>query len=193
MKKRLVALSLLVGASASAGESAQPYRAEGRAAQIKGAIVALGEAPPALVKEGAGYARTLQRGACSAGAQRLQVECMIVALGRYCRDRGEAAQKCALYMDIVASNVLADERLVPREKRYEIIRTNTDYRPALARELHRVQGALAVDFRLRSGDAEDPDTLAKNIDRYCLTTGDDTHLAYQTCVSSLVWFIKGPK
>jgi hypothetical protein len=170
-----------------------PFGADSRAAHIADALTAVAETSPAVLKEGADYARVLERGACSAGAQRLRIECLLVALQRYCHDRGDAeARRCALYMDVVVSNVIADRRLIPTEKRYQIVRANVDYRPALARELRRVQGTLAVDFRLRMGDTEDTRAMAKNIDRYCLEGGDGSAISYQACVSSLVWFIKGP-
>jgi hypothetical protein len=119
---------------------------------------------------------------------------MMVATRRYCHDRGDAeARRCPAYMDVVVSNVLADERLIPPDERYRIVRENVDYRPALARELRRIQGTLAVDFRLRTGEAQDDGALAAKIDGYCLSSADETKLSYQSCVSSLVWFIRGPQ
>jgi hypothetical protein len=192
MKARSGFLALLLAASVSvnAAEPPRAYRVDARVAHIRGALAALGETAPAELQQGIELARALERGACSAGAYRLRVECLLVAMKRYCHDRGGAeAQRCPRIMDVIASNVLADERLIPPEKRYQIIRENQDYRPALARELSRIQGTLAVDFRLQTGDAEDLDTMAANIDRYCLTSADETKLSYQACASSLVWFI----
>ena len=80
-------------------------------------------------------------------------------------------------MDVVVSNVLADERLIPPETRYAIMRDNKDYRRALAHELWRIQGLLAVDFRLRMGDAGDPATTAANIDRSWIGTDVATTFA----------------
>ena len=190
--------ALLVGALVAvsvpgAADPPKPFGVEARVAHIAGALAAVAEASPAALKEGLDYARVLDRGACSAGAQRLRVECLIVAVQRYCHDRGEAeARRCALYMDVVVSNALADRRLIPPERRYQIVRANPDYRPALAREVRRIQGTLAVDFRLQTGEAKDNATLAANIDRYCLAGVDDALFSYQACVSSLVWFIQGP-
>ena len=194
MKVRVAILALLLAASVSvsAAEPPRPYRRDARVAHIRGTLKALTETAPADLQQGIDFARALERGACSAGAYRLRVECLLVAMKRYCHDRAEAeAERCPRTMDVIASNILADERLIPPEKRYQIIRNNQDYRPALARELLRIQGTLAVDFRLQTGDAEDLDTMAANIDRYCLTSADETKLSYQTCASSLVWFIVG--
>ena len=63
---------------------------------------------------------------------------------------------------------------------------------ASERERRRIQGTLAVDFRLHEGDAVDTRAMAANIDRYCTGGVDDSMFSYQACVSSLVWFIKGP-
>ena len=196
MKVRFVFLALLLAASisVSAAEPPRPFRIDARVAHIRATLSALTETTPADLQQGVDFARALERGACSAGAYRLRVECLLVAMKRYCHDRGEAEaasgmDRCARTMDVIASNVLADEQLIPPEKRYQIIRENQDYRPALARELLRIQGTLAVGFRLQMGDAEDLDTMAANIDHYCLTSADETKLAYQTCASSLVWFI----
>jgi hypothetical protein len=114
----------------------------------------------------------------------------MVAVQRYCRDLGGAnAARCPLTMDIVVSNVLAEDRLIPLDRRYQIVQANTDYRQALADELRHIQGNLAVDFRLATGEVRGTSELAASIDRYCQATADDTRFAYQTCVSSLVWFL----
>ena len=178
-----------------AAEAQKPYRMDARVAYIRATLSALTEATPAELQQETDFARGLERGACSAGAYRLRVECLLVAMKRYCHERAETEGRCMRTLDVIASNVLGDERLIPTEKRYQIIRENRDYRPALARELLRIQGTLAVDFRLRTGDAEDLDTMAANIDHYCVTSADETKLSYQTCASSLVWFItrKDPK
>jgi hypothetical protein len=171
--------------------SATSYGSGARVAHIARTLTALAETPPERLQQGVDYARTLARGACSAGAERLRVECLMVAAQRYCRDLGDAdAARCPLAMDIVVSNVLADERLIPLDRRYQIVQANADYRLALAAELQRIQGRLAVDFRLGTGEARGTDALAVNIDRYCLATADDTKFSYQTCVSSLAWFIE---
>jgi hypothetical protein len=177
--------------TSSASPSAQPYRADLRVAHIERTLAVIAEASPAMLRQGLDYARTLSRGSCSGGAPRLRVECLVVAAERYCRDLGGAeATRCPLYMDVLVSNVLADERLIPPGTRYQIVQANADYRPALAAELRRIQGRLAVDFRLATGEARDRGDVAAKIDRYCLSSADETKFSYQTCVSSLVWFIE---
>lgn len=188
------ALALLATSAGTAAEPPRTHRKDARVAHIEGALVAIGASDPAVLQHGMEYARTLSRGGCSAGAQRLRVECMMVAMDRYCRERGEAdARRCRLSLDVIVANVLADERLIPTERRYQIMRDNKDHRAAIAKELRRIQALLAVDYRLQSGGADEPAAMASSIDRYCLATADESHLPYQICVASLVWFIKGPK
>jgi hypothetical protein len=197
MTRGVLFLAALVTVSVDgAADTAKPtpYRADLRVAHIERALTALAETPASTVQQAADYARSLARGGCSAGAQRLRVECLMVAAQRYCRDLGGSeAARCGAYMDIIVSNLLADERLIPIDRRYQIVRENADYRGALAAELRRIQGELAVDFRLRTGDPRGTADTAANIDRYCLATADDTKFSYQTCVSSLVWYIEKAK
>lgn len=193
----LVAAVALVAANAAAADPSAPYGAAARVSHIEGVLTALGHATAAELTEGSDFARALARGACAGGAERLRVECLTVAVRRYCHDRtGEVAQRCPLAMDILVSRILAEEQLIPLEKRYQIIRENRDYRAALAHEIHRLEGTLAVDFHLRAGvpaTTNDAKTLAPAIDRYCLASTDETKLSYPTCVSSLVWFLRGPQ
>ena len=173
-------------------ESPRTYRSDLRVATIKTALGVVREGPAEVLERAHEYARALDRGACSSPVMRLKVECLLTAGQRYCRNkRGVDGRRCQVSMDIAMSNVLADRQLVATERRYEILRLHRDPRRELAREVRRVQGSLAVDFRLRMGTAADKDdeTLARNIDRYCLLTADTTSLAWQACASSLVWFI----
>jgi hypothetical protein len=188
-----LAASVFATSVVAAAEPPAPFGVEARVAHIASTLTAVAEASPAALEEEVEYARTLERGACSAGSERLRVECLLIASARYCHDRTDAeAPRCTRTMDVVLSNVLADRRLIPNAKRYEIIRANRDYRPALARELLRIQGTIAIDFRLHSSGSSDVHAIATDIDRYCLGGGDDATLTYPACVSSLVWFIEAP-
>jgi len=195
MKARALLLGILLAAPMSgAAEPPRSYAVDARVAYIEGALAAVAASSPADLTKDVEQARTLARGACAAGAQMLRVECLLVAMQRICRERPDAdPRRCRFTMDVIVSNVLADDRLIPPAERYRILRDNSDYRAALARELRRIQGTLSVDFRLHTGDSEDPHTVAANIDKYCLTSADDTTFPYPTCVSSLVWFLRGPR
>jgi hypothetical protein len=180
--KRALAL-LFVAATAHAAET---HSAADRVAYIASALVAVQKAPRETLQRADEYVRALARGACSSPSPRLSAECLMTAARRYCRDKGG---DCAATTDILVSNLLGEPQVVPLQRRYEIMTREKDYRRALARELRRAQGVLAVDFRLRSGAAVDGAHLGAAIDHYCLASADETNLAWQTCVSSLVWFI----
>jgi hypothetical protein len=187
MSRALALALVVVSTSASADET---HRADQRADHIAHALAAIRQTPPASLKQESDYAHVLMRGACASSVERLQVECLMTAARRYCRNKSSAdTQRCQDGMDVIISNLLGETQLIPLDKRYQIMTHEKDYRRALAHELRRIQGALAVDLRLRMGDTADDTGLATNIDRYCLATGDEHDLAWPTCVSSLVWFI----
>ncbi len=170
----------------------ETHRADQRVAYLRQALEAVRETPRETLDRATEYARVLERGACSTAVMRLKVECLMTAAQRYCRSKKAAdARRCPIYMDLAVSNVLADHQLVPSDRRYELMRRYRDPRRELAHEVQRMQGALAVDFRLRMGESADAsdDSLAQKIDRYCVQTADTTSLAWQACASSLVWFI----
>jgi hypothetical protein len=179
----------LVAALAGHAAADETHRAELRVAHIARALAAVRQTPPATRKLESEYAHVVARGACSSSVERLQVECLMTAARRFCRDRDDA-ERCADGMDVILGNLLGEAQLIPLDKRYQIMTHAKDYRRELARELRRIQGVLAVDLAQRMGDAGDDDArLAAHIDRYCLATGDEHDLAWPTCVSSLVWFI----
>jgi hypothetical protein len=136
------------------------------------------------------YGAVYERGACSSSSERLRAECLMTAAKRFCQKRPkEEWPSCVLYSDMVVSNLLAEKRLVSNDKRYEIMKRTREWRHEVVREIRRAQGALAVDYRLRMGEATDAPTLARNIDAFCLQTADATGLSWQVCASSLLWFI----
>jgi hypothetical protein len=174
------------------GDSRQTHDAAARTAYIEGALAAVAATPPAALREAGEYARALAHGACSTGMRRLKVECLMTAARQFCKGSdAAAARRCNLALDVIVSNVIADEQLISSEKRYQIMRAYKDYRRRLAEERRRIQGTLAVDFRLRMGDFDEDARLAPAIDRYCLISADETSLAWPACVSSLVWFMRG--
>lgn len=189
-----LAMSLTIMTATAAHAEAPTHRADQRVAYIQGALAAVGATPPSALREAGEYARAMAHGGCATGMQRLKVECLMTAARQYCKNSdGAAARRCNLALDVIVSNVIADEQLIGPDKRYQIMRAYKDYRRRLAEETRRLQGALAVDFRLRMGEVEDDAKLAPAIDRYCLTSADETNLAWPACVSSLVWFLRGER
>ena len=192
MRSALAAVALAVVALVVAATPAvaASHDAEARVAELTAALAAVRDASPAALQRAGDYLRALHRGGCSSGVARLQVECLMTAARRYCK-RGEAElHGCLVVLDVLASNVLAEEQWIGPERRYELMRANRDWRHALAAELRRAQGALAVDFHLREGDTADNAALARKIDHFCLVSSDETNLAWQTCAATLVWFVE---
>lgn len=186
---RAIVVALAIALVAGSAVADETHRADQRETHIARALAAVRATPAATLADESSYAHMLARGACASSVERLAVECMMTAARRYCRGKSDA-ERCSDGMDIIVSNLLGEEQLIPLDRRYQIMTHAKDYRRELQRELRRIQGALAVDLRLRLGDAGADDArLAANIDRYCLATGDEHELAWPTCVSSLVWFI----
>jgi hypothetical protein len=175
-----------VAVALAASPPAQTHDVGHRVAHLGAALEAVRQAPPALSSQASEYASAMERGACASGVLRLKVECLMTASRRFCKGR-EAS--CPFLMDVVVSNVLAESHFVPAEQKYEIMKTHRDYRAEVAREIRRIQGGLAMDFRLRTMDSPSGQSLPARIDSYCVSAADKTHLSWQACASSLVWFI----
>jgi hypothetical protein len=173
-------------AAAPLAASSTGYDPPVRVAHLKEALGAVRAERRDVLTQIYEYVGVMERGACASEIERLRVECLITAAQKFCRSRGRV---CDVSADVIVSNVLAETQLVPSERRYEIMRRHSDYRPELVREIRRIQGALAADFRLSKGRAADDQKLSENIDGYCRATADSSRLAWQTCASSLVWFI----
>ena len=69
------------------------------------------------------------------------------------------------------------------------MRRQKDYRAALKAYVRRVQGTLATDFKLATRAGPAAADAGGRHRRYCLATADVSNLSWQTCVTSLVWFI----
>lgn len=159
-----------------------------RVAYLQLVLSAIAGAPAAERDRAVEYVRVLDRGQCAASSERMESECLTAATRRWCVGRDA---KCGALADAAISNLLAEKRLVPAERRSEITRGVPDARKAVERELARVAGSLAVDFRLHTGEPTGDDhELARRIDRYCLEAGDVSGLSWQACASTLVWFLR---
>jgi hypothetical protein len=189
----LVAVAALALASdVGARDPSAPYAKESRVVYIEEAIVALRDSYDEFLRNALKEAHSALDGTCSASSERLRVECLVIVIERRCEDVLDVdRRRCKRAMDVAVANALAAERLIPREERVQILVSSPQPRTALARELRSVQGRMAVDFRAHAKNTGDPRALASEIDRYCLGTADDARLAYQACVSSLLWYMRG--
>jgi hypothetical protein len=182
----LLLLALVVAPRVAAADA--KHDVPERVAYLERALAALRATPAAELAQANDYAHVLNRSSCASAVERLKVECLMTASRQYCKKRSDAG-RCAADMDVVVSRMLGDAQLISTEKRYQIMTQSKDYRRELARESRRLAGALAVDFRLRMGDATSDAELARKLDQFCLDTGDDHAMPWQACASSLLWFI----
>jgi hypothetical protein len=177
---------LLITAGLAAAAPPTTHGAAERVAHLERLLAVVRASDAATRGRAEAWVRALERGQCAAASERQAVECLIGAARRYCRRSGP---DCPLLLDAVITNVLADRQLIPDARRYELMQGAPDPRAAVAAELRRLQGALAVDLRLRMGEADDDAELARHIDRFCLISADATNLPWQACAASLVWFL----
>jgi hypothetical protein len=169
------------------------YAPEERTSYLSTAIEALRSADAAKVGDASNYLRTMDRNKCRSAFSRLRVQCLIQAAAKNCRSmEADRQQQCTHYSDIIVTTVLAEQLLIPEERRFEIMQKHSDYRAAFRVEVRRIYGSLAAGFRLSQHYACKPDDtvcLAKTIDAYCTDQADRQNLAWQHCAAGLVWFI----
>ena len=178
-------LALAVAASPSSKNEAT-YDQAHRVAYLKATIEAVRGTRPDALSNQYEYLAALDRGSCASPTLGLRVSCLVAAAHKFCRNQGAS---CPLTLDVVLANLLAESQFSSADARDEIMQTHRDYRQEIARRLRRIQGSLAVDFRLRAGGATDDETLARRVDGFCVETADKSNLSWQTCSASLVWFI----
>jgi len=180
-------VSPLIIAAVIAATPPARYEEAVRAAHLEQALTAIQEAKPAVLNQGQAYASAMERSACSSDNERLRADCLITAARRFCKSGAGRAEgkRCPLFMDVIASNVLAERELISTAQRYQIMRREKDFRKAINRQLQHRYGTLAVELRLAGSEGP----LGARIDRFCQATADRSNLAWQTCAAALVWFI----
>jgi hypothetical protein len=171
-------------------DGTRSYDAVRRAAYVDSALDAVGRAGAEELAKGYEYASAMDRNKCTAPTVRLKVECLTTLARAFCKGKDSG---CGAMMDVIDSNVLAEAHFVSTDRRYEIMRTHRDWRAEVAREIRRGQGTLAVDFRLHQTAGAGAGSLGKQIDGYCVAAADKSNLSWQSCASSLVWFIGASK
>jgi hypothetical protein len=143
------------------------------------------------------YAAT--RGECRADAATPAVSCLIAAARAACAaDRDRSG--CEAAADVVVTNLRAANAWVDEPTRIRLVRGSTDYRVALAGELHRRFAALAAELVLgrggSAGEADAIDRLCAERDRevHACAPGDTACVAsvpWSRCAAALVWFVGG--
>ena len=155
---------------------------------------------------------TAARTQCRSGALPPAVDCLVTAARDVCR----GDYHCELAADVIVENLRAANDWVDAQTRARLVRESTDYRAALAGELHKRYAALAAELVLAetfdAGTQVGANTgtaasraQAAAIDHLCATrdravhacTGGDTacvpSIAWSRCVAALVWFVGGAR
>jgi hypothetical protein len=182
----LLLVLLLGGAPAPASGAYEP---KARAEYLDAALSAVKSTDPKTLDKARSTVASFSGSTCASQFLRLRLDCLVEASERWCRARPKSeTAACPKVMDLAVDDFLAEEELVPRDRRLEIMRA-PDYRKKMDAEVRSVEGEIAADFQLRTAhDGGDP-ALAARIDRYCLARADASELSWQSCAGALVWFI----
>ena len=135
------------------------------------------------------------RARCNADAGVPTVACLAAEARALCT--GDA--RCVLVADVAIANLRAANDWVDAPTRAQLVRSSSDYRAALAVELHHRYAALAAELALLApgpGDAASIDQLCATRDRvvHACRDGDTAcipSIAYARCAAALVWFVGG--
>jgi len=124
------------------------------------------------------------------------VACLTEVAHRACKND----DRCELAADAAVTNLRAANDWVDQATRAGLVRASTDYRVALAAELHKRFAALAAELVV-----VDAPTPAAAIDRLCATRDRVVHacragdpacvpsLPWSRCVAALVWYVGGAR
>jgi hypothetical protein len=175
--------------------AADHYSPDARAIYISSALEAIEDADKKTLADASNYISAMDRNRCRSAFRRLRAQCLIDAAARNCKSLpADKREPCAIYLDIVVTNTLAEQQMLSEAERHAIMEKNRDYKSALRLELQRRYGSLAAGFRLSkyyscgAGSANRA-CLAAAIDGYCRDQADQQTLAWQHCAAALVWFI----
>jgi hypothetical protein len=192
-----IALSLAVPGAARGDAPtapASPGEPE-RAAYIAGLLDAITTIDRDALVNTSNYIYATERNKCQSPDVALRVGCLLEASTRNCA-HGDAAlrEQCKRVSDVVVTNRLGEKAFVSDDVRYDIMANNRDFKTAFARELHRRYAILVAEFSMSRhfpGSAADHAGLATGLEAYCRDVEGTRQLAWQTCISAVVWFIAG--
>jgi hypothetical protein len=197
---RWVALVALVALSALSARFGGVARAAPlpRAAYVARALAAVRRLGPAGCDQ---LDRTLYaaaRAQCRADTATPAASCLIAAARAACAGAPDRPT-CEAAADVIATNLRGQAALVDDATRFRLVRGSTDYRTALAAELHRRYAVLAAELVLAGGPGDDAgaiDALCARRDRalHACEAGDAAcvpSVPWSRCVAALVWFVGG--
>lgn len=203
----LAALALAAPAAAEPRDARSPLSIGPRAAYVARALAAVRSLGPAGCTELDRALYEAARARCRADAGTPAASCLIAAARAACAGAADRA-RCEAAADVSATNLRGQTALVDDATRFRLVRGSTDYRAALAAELHRRYAALAAELVLAGsaagGDgAAAVEDSARAIDELCAHRDRALHacqagdaacvpsLPWSRCVAALVWFVGG--
>jgi hypothetical protein len=118
---------------------------------------------------------------------------MLTAATRNCtQPAGPERDRCYRVSDVIATNRLSEHFFLPKDVRLDIMGKHSDYRLALARELHRRHSILVGEYAMsryfpgaRAGTA----ALATGIEAFCRESAGTRDLSWQYCAGAIVWYV----
>jgi hypothetical protein len=201
---RSAAIAALAGLAVAV--LAAPAAAGPRAAYVARALAAVRSLGPAGCAELDRALYEAARARCRADAGTPAASCLIAAARAACAGAADRA-RCEAAADVIATNLRGQTALVDDATRFRLVRGSTDYRAALAAELHRRYAALAAELVLAgsaaAGSAAAVDVEARAIDELCAQRDRALHacqagdtacvpsLPWSRCAAALVWFVGG--
>ena len=194
------ALAALVALTALAALAGSPAGAEplARGAYVARALAGVRRLGPAGCDQ---LDRTLYaaaRARCRADTATPAASCLIDAARAACTGAADRPS-CEAVADVIATNLRGQTALIDDATRIRLVRGSTDYRTALAGELHRRYAVLAAELVLAGTGGDDAraiDALCARRDRalHACEPGDAAcvpSLPWSRCVAALVWFVGG--
>jgi hypothetical protein len=189
-----IAIAIAVGLAA-APATAEPLPRAAHVAEALAAVRALGPDGRDRLDRAIYDAA---RARCHADTSEPTASCLITAARQACASDADRA-RCEAAADAIVANLRGVASFVDAATRLRLVRGSTDYRAALAAELHRRYANLAAELVL-AGDAG---AEAAAIDALCLQRDRRLHaclpgdpacvpsLPWSRCVAALVWFVGG--
>jgi hypothetical protein len=188
----VIAAATSLSVSAARGEPASPGDAP-RADYVAGLLDAIEQTDHTELINASNYIYAVERNKCQAPVESLHVGCLLEAAARNCASRqGEARTRCVRASDVIVTNRLSEKAFVPEDVRYELMDKHKDYRAALEHELDRRYGLVVAEYVMSHhypGSHASNVQLGAGIESYCRELSGSRALAWQYCVSAVVWFI----
>lgn len=181
------------GAAGVASSETGPYGRISRVSEIAAALAALRAMSDGKLLNTYRYVQLIERSQCRAPLLSLKVDCLLEAARRSCRStQAEARKMCERASDIMITNRLGANVLIPQEERLDLMKTKgqSTFREVFEKELRTRYASLVVEMAMAVPPAGlKGDALAATIDTYCRRISGRREISWQHCASAIVWFV----